>query len=86
MGSVAPGTQCKDGEIVLAAVQRMIRVRNGMVLDTPLRGGKIPARGMAAIPGPEESSIVGSEDATTMSRRSRRTRRSQVVHEMRRHS
>ncbi|GAA6064109.1 hypothetical protein JCM10212_002486 [Sporobolomyces blumeae] len=41
MGSVAPGTQCVNGEIVLAAVQRMIKVRNGMVLDVPLRGGQV---------------------------------------------
>lgn len=39
MGSVAPGTQCKDGGIVLATAQRLIKVRRGAVVGVPLRGG-----------------------------------------------
>ncbi|GAA5884561.1 hypothetical protein JCM16303_000029 [Sporobolomyces ruberrimus] len=39
MGSVAPGTQCKDGQIVLATATRLIKVRRGAVVGVPLRGG-----------------------------------------------
>jgi len=41
MGSVAPGTQCKDGKIVLATANRLIKVRRGAVVGVPLRGGSL---------------------------------------------
>ncbi|GAA6011743.1 hypothetical protein JCM11491_000736 [Sporobolomyces phaffii] len=43
MGAVAPGTQCRDGRIQLAAAQRLIKVRRGAVVGVPLRGGGGPA-------------------------------------------
>ncbi|GAA5846173.1 hypothetical protein JCM5353_002991, partial [Sporobolomyces roseus] len=53
MGSVAPGTQCKDGAIVLATAQRLIKVRRGAVVGVPLRGGN----GNSTVKLTERSSI-----------------------------